>query len=206
MNIRGVLGLWLGLILASQSVVWANDTATQPVRIAIVNVATLLDNTPQSKAAEAKLKLDFVPREQKLAADQKQMQALEDDLALRNEAGSLPEDEKLQRQRELRDRQRELRDRQRKYSREMEDFREEVRAARDAAIDALQNGIIQAIGEVRAQEKIDLVLRESNYIVASDRIDITSKVMQHLEQKFQAQATLAPPAAAAPVVVPRKQE
>ncbi|MBO0614741.1 OmpH family outer membrane protein [Thiothrix fructosivorans] len=199
MNIRGVLGLWLGLILASQSVVWANDTATQPVRIAIVNVATLLDNTPQSKAAEAKLKLDFVPREQKLAADQKQMQALEDDLALRNEAGSLPEDEKLQRQRELRDRQR-------KYSREMEDFREEVRAARDAAIDALQNGIIQAIGEVRAQEKIDLVLRESNYIVASDRIDITSKVMQHLEQKFQAQATLAPPAAAAPVVVPRKQE
>ncbi|MEN9423273.1 MAG: hypothetical protein RL122_656 [Pseudomonadota bacterium] len=199
MNIRGVLGLWLGLILANQSVAWANDTATQPVRIAIVNVATLLDNAPQSKAAEAKLKLDFVPREQKLAADQKQMQALEDDLALRNEAGSLPEDEKLQRQRELRDRQR-------KYSREMEDFREEVRAARDAAIDALQNGIIQAIGEVRAQEKIDLVLRESNYIVASDRIDITSKVMQHLEQKFQAQATLAPPAAAAPVVVPRKQE
>ena len=199
MKIQGVLGLWLGLILASQSVAWANDTATQPVRIAIVNVATLLDNAPQSKAAEAKLKLDFVPREQKLAADQKQMQALEDDLALRNEAGSLPEDEKLQRQRELRDRQR-------KYSREMEDFREEVRAARDAAIDALQNGIIQAIGEVRAQEKIDLVLRESNYIVASDRIDITSKVMQHLEQKFQAQATLAPPAAAAPVVVPRKQE
>ena len=199
MKIQGVLGLWLGLILASQSVAWANDAATQPVRIAIVNVATLLDNAPQSKAAEAKLKLDFVPREQKLAADQKQMQALEDDLALRNEAGSLPEDEKLQRQRELRDRQR-------KYSREMEDFREEVRAARDAAIDALQNGIIQAIGEVRAQEKIDLVLRESNYIVASDRIDITSKVMQHLEQKFQAQATLAPPAAAAPVVVPRKQE
>ena len=197
MKIQGVLGLWLGLILASQSVAWANDTATQPVRIAIVNVATLLDNAPQSKAAEAKLKLDFVPREQKLAADQKQMQALEDDLALRNDAGSLPEDEKLQRQRELRDRQR-------KYSREMEDFREEVRAARDAAIDSLQTGIIQAIGEVRAQEKIDLVLRESNYIVASDRIDITSKVMQHLEQKFQAQATLAPPAA--PVVVPSKQE
>ena len=197
MNIRGVLGLWLGLILASQSVAWANDAATQPVRIAIVNVATLLENAPQSKAAEAKLKLDFVPREQKLAADQKQMQALEDDLALRNESGSLPEDEKLQRQRELRDRQR-------KYSREMEDFREEVRAARDAAIDSLPTGIIQAIGEVRAQEKIDLVLRESNYIVASDRIDITSKVMQHLEQKFQAQATLAPPAA--PVVVPSKQE
>jgi outer membrane protein len=199
MNIRGALGLWLGLTLVSQSIAWADNAATQPVRIAVVNVAALLDNSPQSKDAEAKLKLDFVPREQKLAADQKQMQQLEDDLANRNDTGSLSADEKLQRQRELRDRQR-------KYSREMEDFREEVRVARDAAIDALQNGIVQAIGEVREQEKIDLVLRESNYIVASDRIDITSKVMQHLEQKFQAQATLASPAAAPAVVVPSKQE
>ncbi|OQW97437.1 MAG: hypothetical protein BWK73_54410 [Thiothrix lacustris] len=194
MKIQGVLGLWLGLILASQSVAWANDTATQPVRIAIVNVATLLENAPQSKAAEAKLKLDFVPREQKLAADQKQMQALEDELTQRNDVGALPADEKIQRQRELRDRQR-------TYSREMEDFREEVRAARDTAIDTLQADIVNAIGEVREREKIDLVLRESNYIVASDRIDITSKVMQHLVQKFQAQATLAPP-----VAVPSKQE
>lgn len=198
MKIQGVLGLWLGLILASQSVAWANDTATQPVRIAIVNVATLLENAPQSKAAEAKLKLDFVPREQKLAADQKQMQALEDELTQRNDVGALPADEKIQRQRELRDRQR-------TYSREMEDFREEVRAARDTAIDTLQADIVKAIGEVREREKIDLVLRESNYIVASDRIDLTSKVMQHLVQKFQAQATLAPPAAA-PVAVPSKQE
>ena len=198
MKIQGVLGLWLGLILASQSVAWANDTATQPVRIAIVNVATLLENAPQSKAAEAKLKLDFVPREQKLAADQKQMQALEDELTQRNDVEVLPADEKIQRQRELRDRQR-------TYSREMEDFREEVRAARDTAIDTLQADIVKAIGEVREREKIDLVLRESNYIVASDRIDLTSKVMQHLVQKFQAQATLAPPAAA-PVAVPSKQE
>ena len=198
MKIQGVLGLWLGLILASQSVAWANDAATQPVRIAIVNVATLLENAPQSKAAEAKLKLDFVPREQKLAADQKQMQALEDELTQRNDVGALPADEKIQRQRELRDRQR-------TYSREMEDFREEVRAARDTAIDTLQADIVNAIGEVREREKIDLVLRESNYIVASDRIDLTSKVMQHLVQKFQAQATLAPPAAA-PVAVPSKQE
>ena len=198
MKIQGVLGLWLGLILASQSVAWANDAATQPVRIAIVNVATLLENAPQSKAAEAKLKLDFVPREQKLAADQKQMQALEDELTQRNDVGALPADEKIQRQRELRDRQR-------TYSREMEDFREEVRAARDTAIDTLQADIVKAIGEVREREKIDLVLRESNYIVASDRIDLTSKVMQHLVQKFQAQATLAPPAAA-PVAVPSKQE
>lgn len=199
MNKRGARGLLFGLVLLAQSSVWAADAAApQPVHIAIVNVATLLDNAPQSKAADAKLKLDFVPREQKLEAEQKAIQQLEDELASRNEAGSLPEEEKVQRQRELRDLQR-------KYTREMEDFREEVRVARDTAIDALQTGIIQAIGEVRELEKIDLVLRESNYIVASDRIDITSKVMRHLEQKFQAQATLAAPVPA-PSPIPGKQE
>lgn len=176
---------WLLLMLAllGQPAAWAEEPVVQqPVRIAIVNVATLLDNAPQSRAADAQLKLKFVPREQKLEAEQKAIQQLEDELASRNEAGSLLEEDKVQRQRELRDRKR-------KYAREMEDFREEVRAARDTAIDTLQAGIIQAIGEVRKQEKIDIVLRESNYIVASDRIDITAKVMQHLEQKFQAQTS-----------------
>jgi outer membrane protein len=187
MNRLGTLWLWLVLALLSQSAAWADDAAAQPVRIAIVNVATLLANSPQSKAADANLKSDFVPREQKLEADKKVIQQLEDELASRTEAGSLPEDEKVQRQRELRDLQR-------NYARKMEDFREEVRAARDAAIDTLQEDIVKAIGEVREQEKIDIVLRESNYIVASDRVDITSKVMRHLEQKFQAQTTLAPPA------------
>ena len=197
MNKRGARGLLFGLVLLAQSSVWAADAAApQPVHIAIVNVSTLLDNAPQAKAADAKLKLDFVPREQKLETDQNAIQQLEDELTLRNDAGSLPQEEKVQRQRELRDLQR-------NYARQMEDFREEVRVARDAAIDALQASIIQAIGDVREQEKIDLVLRESNYIVASDRIDITSKVMQHLEQKFQAQATLAAPV---PAPVPGKQE
>lgn len=179
------LWLWV-MILWGQPVVAVDDMVAQhSVRIAIVNVASLLENAPQSKAADAKLKLDFVPREQKLEADQKAIRQLEDELTARSEAGVLSESEKVQRQRELRDLQR-------KYTREMEDFREAVRSARDMAIDTLQAGIIQAIGEVREQEKIDIVLRESNYIVASDRIDITAKVMLHLEQKFQAQQTLEP--------------
>ncbi|WGZ96282.1 MAG: OmpH family outer membrane protein [Candidatus Thiothrix putei] len=181
------LWLWV-LILWGQPVVAVDEVAAQhSVRIAIVDVASLLENAPQSKAADAKLKWDFVPREQKLEADQKAIRQLEDELTARSEAGVLSEAEKVQRQRELRDLQR-------KYTREMEDFREAVRSARDMAIDTLQAGIIQAIGEVREQEKIDIVLRESNYIVASDRIDITAKVMLHLEQKFQAQQTLEPPA------------
>lgn len=174
------------LFMGQQAVGAAADEVVQrPVRIAIVNMVSLLENAPQSKAADAKLKLDFVPREQRLEADQKAMRQLEDDLSVGIQSGVLLDAEKVEGQRELRDLQR-------NYARAMEDFREEVRLARDTAIDTLQAEIVQAIVEVREREKIDLVLRESNYIVASDRIDMTAKVMQHLEQKFQAQAAATP--------------
>ena len=186
----------LAALLLPALAIAEDNASTSPFRIAIVDVSVLLENSPQSKAANEKLKSAYVPREESLNKEQQAIQQLEEALAVRIEAGTISEADKLEQQRELRDRKR-------KNVRALEDFREEVRVARDAAIDALQASIIQAIGDVREQEKIDLVLRESNYIVASDRIDITSKVMQHLEQKFQAQATLAAPV---PAPVPGKQE
>ncbi|MDD5392513.1 MAG: OmpH family outer membrane protein [Thiothrix sp.] len=162
------------------------DDAARPFRLAIVNVSTLLESSPQSKAANDKLKAAFVTREEGLNKEQQAIQQAEEELAVRLEAGSISEEEKLQQQRELRDRKR-------KNTRALEDFREEVRTARDTAVDNLQTQIVQAIGEVREQEQIDVVLRESDYIVASDRGDITAKVMQHLEQKFQAEKAAVSP-------------
>ncbi|EIJ36472.1 OmpH family outer membrane protein [Thiothrix nivea] len=167
------------MALSGQAMAEDSGVIERPVRIAIVNVATLLAESPQSKAANAKLKADYLPREEKLGIEQKAIAQLEEELATQIEV--LPEEERVQRERELREHQR-------NYSRAMEDFREEVRVARDQAIDSLQTEIIQAIGEVRERDQIDIVLRESNYIVASDRIDITAKVMRYLEAKFQQKA------------------
>jgi outer membrane protein len=177
--------LFAVLTLLAVSTALAND-AVRPFRLAIVNVSTLLESSPQSKAANDKLKAAFVTREEGLNKEQQAIQQAEEELAVRLEAGSISEEEKLQQQRELRDRKR-------KNTRALEDFREEVRTARDTAVDNLQAQIVQAIGEVREQEQIDVVLRESDYIVASDRVDITAKVMQHLEQKFQAEKAAVSP-------------
>lgn len=177
--------LFAVLALLGASMALADDAA-RPFRLAIVNVSTLLESSPQSKAANDKLKAAFVTREEGLNKEQQAIQQAEEELAVRLEAGSISEEEKLQQQRELRDRKR-------KNTRALEDFREEVRTARDTAVDNLQTQIVQAIGEVREQEQIDVVLRESDYIVASDRGDITAKVMQHLEQKFQAEKAAVSP-------------
>ena len=179
----------LAALLLPALAIAEDNASTSPFRIAIVDVSVLLENSPQSKAANEKLKSAYVPREESLNKEQQAIQQLEEALAVRIEAGTVSEADKLEQQRELRDRKR-------KNVRALEDFREEVRTARDTAVDNLQSQFVLAIGEVREREQIDVVLRESDYIVASNRVDMTNKVMQHLEQKFQtdkAAATSAEP-------------
>ena len=183
----------LAVLLLPALAIAEENASTSPFRIAIVDVSVLLENSPQSKAANEKLKSAYVPREESLNKEQQAIQQLEEALAVRIEAGTVSEADKLEQQRELRDRKR-------KNVRALEDFREEVRTARDTAVDNLQSQIVLAIGEVREREQIDVVLRESDYIVASNRVDMTNKVMQHLEQKFQADK-----AAATSAEPPRKE-
>ena len=183
----------LAVLLLPALAIAEDNASTSPFRIAIVDVSVLLENSPQSKAANEKLKSAYVPREESLNKEQQAIQQLEEALAVRIEAGTVSEADKLEQQRELRDRKR-------KNVRALEDFREEVRTARDTAVDNLQSQIVLAIGEVREREQIDVVLRESDYIVASNRVDMTNKVMQHLEQKFQADK-----AAATSAEPPRKE-
>ena len=183
----------LAALLLPALAIAEDNASTSPFRIAIVDVSVLLENSPQSKAANEKLKSAYVPREESLNKEQQAIQQLEEALAVRIEAGTVSEADKLEQQRELRDRKR-------KNVRALEDFREEVRTARDTAVDNLQSQIVLAIGEVREREQIDVVLRESDYIVASNRVDMTNKVMQPLEQKFQADK-----AAATSAEPPRKE-
>jgi len=172
---------WLFLMclaLALQCAARADDAAAAaaiPFRIAVVNVAELLDKAPQAKAASAKLKTDFSSREKALDTEQQALQQFE--ASLEKQADAVTEDQKIQQQRDLRSRQR-------TYTRALEDFREEVRTARDLAVENVQNQIFKAIEEVRAREQIDVVLKESDYVAASQRVNMTDTVLHYLEQKF----------------------
>lgn len=173
-------GLWLCLLLTClpAAVVWAEEPlqAEATFRIAVVNVNELMQGAPQARAASEKLKADYQGEEQRLAEEQKLIAQQTDDLEHQTEAGTLSNADRLRMERDLRSSER-------AYNRKMEDFRDQVRAAREAAMSSLQDLIFGAIEEVRAQEQIDLVLKEGDYIAASKRVDMTGKVLQNLEMK-----------------------
>jgi outer membrane protein len=166
----------MGLLF--QTVVWAEGNEL-PFRIATVDVTVLMQNAPQAKAASEKLKADHLPKEQQLNAEHTLIEQQTEALNTQVEAGTISPADKLRMERDLRSSER-------AYNRKTEDLRDELRAAREAAMENIQNLIFQAIEEVREQEQIDIVLKEGDYIAASKRVDMTDKVLKNLEQKAQA--------------------
>lgn len=158
------------LLLISQT-----SFAKDPISVAVVNVTFLMENAPQSEVASNRLKSRFSPQEKKLASDLEGIGKLEDELS---KVKSSKVDINVKRKKE-----RELRSLKRLRSRSLLDFREELRFARDTALDAVQKEVFKAIDEVRVLQKIDIVLQD--YISASDSVDITPLVLEHLKKKLQ---------------------
>ncbi|MBK8453591.1 MAG: OmpH family outer membrane protein [Thiofilum sp.] len=148
--------------------------------VATVNVSLLLNRAPQSAAATEQLKQKYAPIEADLGHEQQAIQEVQDQLA------QLPEDERLQKDRDLRSRQR-------NYERAVEDYRAELRLARDEQLSQVQKQVIDAINAVRIQNKIDIVLKENDYIAASSQVDITNQVLDYLQQQFNTQVNSSNP-------------
>jgi len=142
---------------------------TPEVRIGIVNTERILRDSAPAKAAEAKLKQEFVKRDEEL---QKLAVRLKDVTEkLERDAAILAESERTKRQREAADLDRELQRRQR-------EFREDVNQRKNEELAQVVERSRKVIRQVAEQEKYDLVVEDAIYFNA--RIDITDKVLRAL--------------------------
>lgn len=146
---------------------------TTHVTIAVVDVAYLMKNAPEAESAGLELKARFSPRELALSKELELIGQLEAERE-RNLGTWTPE----QRQQN----EREVRTRKRDRTRALEDFREELRFARDAALDSVQQSVFKAIEDVREEREIDVVIEE--YVAASARVNITPDVLDYLQRQF----------------------
>ena len=164
----------IAFVIFIQGFLISNLYAKEPVSVGVVNVTYLMEKAPQSEAASTKLKSKFSPVEKKLAFELDEINKLEAEL---NKIKLSKKNIKLQRQKE-----RDIRTRKRKRSRSLQDFREELRFARDGALDDVQKEVFKAIDEVRAQLDIDIILQD--YVSASQDVDITPLVLDYLKNKL----------------------
>jgi len=166
------LACFLAILFVSSIVKSAEDEPA--ISIAVVNVTFLMENSPEAELASQELKAQFAPKELELAKEQDAITQLE---AARRRNQSIWSEE------DIRKADREIRSLKRDRARTLEDFREDLRFARDSALDEVQKSVFQAIEVVRIERKIDIVIQE--YVSASERVNMTPHVMTHLENKLK---------------------
>jgi len=143
-------------------------------KIGFVNVSRVIEQAPQGEAALKKLEEEFGPRDREIRTMREEVKTLEEEL-LKND---LVLDESARSEKELR-----LRDKQRALRRATSEFREDYNLRRNEELNALQQIVIKAIVEVAEQESYDLIVHEPAVVFASDRIDITKRILDQLEAR-----------------------
>lgn len=161
--------LWLILFLLV-----AGPATAQSVRIGYVDMKRVLDNAPQVLAGREKLDLEFRPRNETIEFQERQVQTMEDRLAM----GDLTEDARVRLERELREMQRNV-------ARQKEDLRDELSFRRTEEVQKLEDQINLAVQEIARDNGYDLIL-SSPVIYADPSLDITQLILDQLRLEYEA--------------------
>jgi outer membrane protein len=152
-------------------------SAQANLKIGVINVAVLIEQSPQAATVQKKLQDEFGPRQRDLAAKQE---------SLRTQVETFQRDSPVMGEAERANLERNIREAQREYQRAENELREDLDLRQNEEIGQLQRAVLTKAQEYARAEKYDLVLTDSNVIFGSTAVDITAAVL----------AMLKPPAAA----------
>jgi outer membrane protein len=143
------------------------------LRIAVVNYSELLQQSPQAKAAVAKLRAEFAPKQRTLQSEANELKVREDTLK-KNEA-TMTQDQRDQAQLDLRERYQDL-------ARKQSEIQDDVNTRRNELMSQLQRTLVQVVQNYAKQQRYDLVLADG--VIYSDAgLDITPAILSALKSQ-----------------------
>jgi len=160
-------------VLAVALVAWAGLAVAVEYKIGFVNTERLFREATPAKRAQQKIEKEFATRDaeiQKLAKQVRDLQA-----ALDKDGATMAETERRNKERDLANQSRDLQRMQR-------EFREDLNLRRNEELAGIQERANKVIQQIAESEKFDLILQDP-VVYASQRIDITDKVIKALADK-----------------------
>ncbi len=165
--------LLLNATMALALLLSAGAAAGAEYKIGFVNTERLFRDAAPAKRAQAKIEKEFAARDaeiQKLAKQVRDMQA-----ALDRDGATMPDTDRRNKERDLANQSRDLQRMQR-------EFREDLNLRRNEELAGIQERANKVIQQIAESEKYDLILQDP-VVYASQRIDITDKVIKALADK-----------------------
>jgi outer membrane protein len=143
--------------------------AAEGLKIGYVDATRVFEKSPQYLKARDRLQAEFKEREASMLNKQKVLKELEQTLKDNKESLSRDERQRLER---------DILTHRRKLKNERDAFREDFNLRRNDEFNQLRKKIGETVREYAKQHQYDLVVTDIVY--ASDRVDITDKVLQAL--------------------------
>jgi len=153
------------------------QAAQAQTKIGVVNVARLLQESPQAQAASQALESEFATRRRELETQQKDLKARED---------KLQKDGAVMAAAERSNAEKSLREGQREFARKQNEFLEDLNVRRNEVLGQLQRTILQEVQTFAKGAGLDVVVSEALY--ASPSVDVTGQVLSALQARKGAPA------------------
>jgi len=153
----------------------ASAQTADGLKIGVVNVGRLLQESPQAQAARESLEDEFAPRRREIVALQ---------TSLEQKSAAVQKDLEVMGAEERENAQRDLRNDERAILRAQNEFREDLDLRNNEAIGAIQQEVLREISAYGDSLGLDLILADG-IVYASSKIDITEPVLERLRASYQ---------------------
>lgn len=161
--------LVLGVAAAA---LFAVSSFAMALNIGVVDMQKVMQNAPQVKAMQNKLKSEFGPQEQKLQALQKQLQA--DVEKFEKNSSIMKDSDKKALAKKIAAEQKDLQNRQ-------NDFRTKVLTAQNEAMQKIFGQIQKIVNGIASDQKLNLILTKTSTVYSDDDMDVTDQVIKKLK-------------------------
>jgi outer membrane protein len=168
-RLNRIVSLTLGAALFAAST-WAFAI---DYKLGFVNTERLFREAAPAKRAQQKLEKEFAARDAEIQRLSKQVRDLQS--SLDKDGATMAEPDRRNKERDLANLSRDLQ----RFQRE---FREDLNLRRNEELSGIQERANKVIQQIAEAEKFDLILQDP-VVYASQRIDITEKVIKALADK-----------------------
>jgi outer membrane protein len=172
--------VFLGLLIAAT---FAVPAAAAEIKVGVVDIAKLFEDSPQAKVVQDGLRAEFGPRLQQLVAQEQALKTRND--KYQKDLATMAADQRTKAEKDLRDSAREL-------ERKKAELQDDSNAKRQEEMNKLQRLLFGEVRDYAKAQGYDIVIAEG-VLYATPAVDITAAVLQVLVSRAPKPAAGAAP-------------
>ena len=166
--------------------------AAAELKVGVVDIAKLFEESPQAKVVQENLRAEFGPRLQQLVAQEQALKTRND--KYQKDLATMAADQRTKAEKDLRDSAREL-------ERKKAELQDDSNAKRQEEMNKLQRLLFGEVRDYAKAQSFDIVIAEG-VLYATPTVDITAAVLAKLQASAPKPAAGTTPAPAKPPAKP----